>query len=285
MKKHSTPSIGVVALAAMFGSGYAHAQSAWLPQEKQFIATPSYVYQTFDEFWMGKGIKANPAWGEAIKQHTFSVSLEYGIAKDWAADLNFGYTRSEADFAGEKLDGMMDTTAGVRYRILDESTSSCPYAPTLTLRLGGILAGSYPTSTTLPHAPGDGASGWESSLLWGKAIGDTGFGLFGDLGYRDRAEGVPSDLFFSAGVYKTLFQHWTLSTAYRHVRGLSGININDDNFNGRFTLLKEIKETVEVGVGYTDKHDFHYQIFGAMVVDGRNTGEATILGASASFGF
>ncbi len=284
MKLNASNSLGLISVLTLGGASFAGAQSAWLPQEKEFIVTPSYVFQKFDEFWLGT-TKVNPPWGSAIKQHTVSVGLEYGISKNFAADLTFGYTRSVAKFAGETLDGMMDTTAGIRYRVLDENEVKCPFAPTISLRVGGILAGSYKTSTILPHSPGDGASGFETSMLFGKAIGQTGFGLFGDVGYRNRAEGVPDDAFFSFGVYKQFFQKITLSFAYRDVQALSGIDISDPAFAGRFTLTKENKKSLEAGIGFTDKHNFHYQVFGAMVIDGRNTGESTVMGTSASFTF
>ncbi|HAM71176.1 MAG TPA: hypothetical protein DCM86_05995 [Verrucomicrobiales bacterium] len=284
MKSTPSYSLGLVSLVSLGGASLASAQSAWLPQEKEFTVTPTYVFQSFNTFWMGAA-KVNPGWGEKIKQHTVSIATEYGISKDWAADLTFGYTRSIAHFAGETLDGMMDTTAGVRYRLYDEFESKCAYAPTLTLRAGGILSGSYPISSTLPHSPGDGASGFETSLLWGKAIGQTGFGLFGDGGFRRRGKGVPDDLFFSGGLYKQLWEAWTVSVGYRQVQALSGIDIGGPGWAGQFPLTKESKKSVEAGLGFTDKHRFHYQVFGAMVIDGRNTGEATILGASASFAF
>jgi hypothetical protein len=284
MKSNSSYPLGLASLVTFGGASLATAQSAWLPREKEFTVTPSYVFQTFDEFWMGTA-KVNPPWGSKIKQHTVSFATEYGITKDLAADLTFGYTRSIAKFAGETLDGMMDTTAGLRYRVVDEFASKCPYTPTLTLRAGGILSGSYPISTTLPHSPGDGASGFETSLIWGKAIGQTGFGLFGDVGYRNRAKGVPDDFFLSGGVYKQLWESWTVSFGYRQVQALSGIDIGGPGWAGQFPLTKENKKSLEVGIGFTDKHRFHYQLFGALVIDGRNTGESTILGGSASFAF
>lgn len=284
MKLNSYNTLGLVSVLTVGGASLAGAQSAWLPQPKEFSVTPTYIYQKFDEFWMGTQ-KTNPDWPSSIKQHSVSIALEYGITKKLAADLTFGYTRSEARFAGEKLDGMNDTAAGLRYQFLDEKEVNCAYAPTLTWRVGGILAGSYPISSVAPHSPGDGAAGFETSLLWGKAIGETGFGLYGDVGYRNRAEKVPDDFFFSGGVYKQLFKDWTLSFAYRQVQGLSGRDIAGPGWNNQWPELRENKKSLEAGLGYTDKGNRHYQVFGAMVIDGRNTGESTVLGSSITFNF
>lgn len=284
MKLNSYTTLGLVSIFTAGGASFVDAQSAWLPQEKEFSVTPLYIFQKFDEFWMGTK-KTNPGWDSSIKQHTVSLAVEYGITKKLAADLTFGYTRSEAKFAGETLDGMTDTTVGLRYQLLDEKDAGCAYAPTVAWRVGGILAGSYPISAVAPHSPGDGAAGFETSLLFGKAIGDTGFGLFGDVGYRNRAEGVPDDFFFSAGVYKQLFQAWTLSFGYRQVQGLSGRDIAGPGWANQWPELRENKKSLEAGIGYTDKGNRHYQLFGATVIDGRNTGESIVMGASITLTF
>ena len=119
MKLNSYTTLGLVSMLTVGGASLVEAQSAWLPQEKEFSVTPSYIFQKFDEFWMGTH-KTNPDWTSSIKQHTVSLAVEYGITKHLAADLTIGYTRSEAKFAGETLDGLADMAVGLRYQFLDE---------------------------------------------------------------------------------------------------------------------------------------------------------------------
>jgi hypothetical protein len=257
------------------------AQSAYLPTPQSFEATPMYVYQSFEDFWMGR--TRNEMLVDPVVQHTASVSLEYGLSGRFALDTTVGYTWVETTAFGgnqENDDGMADTRFGVRWLAYDESETTCKWAPTVTLRLGGIVAGTYDEG--LPWSAGDGAHGAEASILMAKAIGETGFGLYGEVGYRVRENPVPDDFFSLIGAYKT-FGSFTVNVAYRHVQSLSGTNIGDPGF--RFPELKEINQIFEAGLGYRDSGGRYYQVFGAFNVNGRNTGDKIILGASVTFPF
>ena len=122
-------------------------------------------------------------------------------------------------------------------------------------------------------------------MLLGKAICPN-FGVYGDFGYRTRANDVPDDLFGSAGVYVT-WRSITLSGGYRHVQGLSGGDIGDPGFGTTFGFpqTKEIQQSVEASLGFTDPGGRHYALFGAKSVAGRNTGDKCVIGLAASFPF
>lgn len=276
MKNYLLPAVALASGLA------AQAQSVYLPNAGEVIITPQYTYESYDRFWLGKEKFDIPR----ITQHTGLIQAEYGVCPAFALDLAVGYSTSSFHPAGpdpDDFDGLIDTLLGARWKFLDESKFECPLTPSLALRVGGIIEGSYDTSATLPHAPGDGASGFETSLLWGKQIGDTGLALFGDFGWRHRTEGVPEDLFGSAGLSYTLPARVTFNFAYRHNQGLSGDDIGDPGFT--FPHLKEVWQRLEGGIGYTDKGGRYYQLFYARTIDGRNTGEKNIFGLSASFPF
>jgi hypothetical protein len=261
--------------------GTAYGQSAWLPAEGKFQVTPSYVYQSFRNIWMGGSHETRLT--DDVIQHTASVGLEYGFAESFALDASLGYSRVDSKAFGPGVlrdDGLTDTRLGIRWRVLDERLAHSDLAPTLTLRVGGIVAGTYQAGP--PFAPGDGAHGAEFSLLAAKAFGKSGFGLYGETGYRVRSHPVPDDWFSSIGAYQTLGS-FTVHAAFQNTQGLSGVNIGDPGFT--FPATKEIVRMVEVGVGYTDAGNRLYQIFGAVSVDGRNTGDKRVIGVSASFGF
>jgi hypothetical protein len=275
--------------AVLLGTATAvFAQSAWLPAEREVKATPGFAYSTFDQFW-----KANRKLNDIpdrLDQYTGYLSLEYGILKSLAADASIGYTATSSDSFGPDGtdDGLMDTSLGLRYRLLDEAGAACPCTPTVSLRAGVVIPGTYDSNK--PFSAGDGAHAFEGSLLFGKAIGHTGFGLYGDIGYRVREHPTPDDLFGSAGV----FQHLgpvTLAAGYRHVQGLSGLNIEGAGFDpdaGRdngFPALREVNQLVEFGVTYTDKGGRSYQLSFAKSVAGRNTGDKYIVGVNATFPF
>ena len=262
----------------------AFGQSPWIPTPKQWIVTPSITYQNYNKFWMGKQ-KVSTPFADEVNQLNFLVSVEYGLMEDIALDFTSGYTWAEAEGSTlNDIDGVADTLLGVRWTFLDEFKTECPYAPTLTLRLGGIIEGSYDKS--FPHSPGDGASGGDLSLLFGKSFGDTGFGTYGNIGYRIRTDHVPDDFFSAVGFYKTFCDSITASVGYRMTQGLSGLDIAGPGFTpDRFPETKEINHNVEFGLSYLDKGGRLYSFLYARTLDGRNTSEKDVFSFAVSFYF
>lgn len=256
------------------------AQSPWLPERHQLDTTITYVYTEYDEFWRADD-RVNPDFN--IDQHTGLFSLDYGIFKDLALDLEIGYTNTIFDSPGGDPDdaGLSDTHVGLRYRLVDEFEQESPWIPTLTLRVGGIIEGTYDTG--FPFASGDGASGAEASLLAGKVFGDSGFGTRGEVGFRWRAEDVPEDVFVGAGIFQTFWERLTLSVDYYHSNALSGEDIGDPGFT--FPQLEEDYHLVQGGIGFALNRDNYISGFYGRVFDGRNTGEKNILGISYTHSF
>ena len=274
--------ISALALAAGLS---AHAQySAWLPGEQQFVLTPGATFSTFDRFWLGKDNVRNPG-DDSLDQFTTYLALEYGFTKKLAGDLTIGYTGVDTDSFGHESDwGSSDTTFGLRYRLWDEHEHEDCWMPTIAVRVGGIIAGSY--DENFPFSAGDGAGGFEGSLLFAREICPNS-GIYGDVGYRFRENDVPDDLFGSVGVYGR-YAGFTATIAYRHVQGTSGGDIGGPGFGTSygFPQVKEINQIAELGLGYTcPRTDIHAQVFYAHSLDGRNTGQKDIYGFSVSFPF
>jgi len=280
----------LITLLALRPSCIGLAQSAWLPAEQQFIATPGFSFSTFDRFWMGRTKISNPPNGKSLDQYTGFVSLEYGILDNLAADATVGYTATDTDaFGGNASDkGLADTMLGLRYRLLDEHNPSCPWAPTISLRAGAVIAGTYDSNK--PFSAGDGAHAFEGSLLLGKAFGDSGFGLYGEIGYRVRESPVPDDIFGRAGAYQQLGPV-TVAAGYRHVQSRSGLDIGGPGFDpaaGRshgFPAVKEINQLFEGGVSFTDKAGRSYYFSFIKSIDGRNTGDKMVYLLTVSLPF
>ena len=118
-----------------------------------------------------------------------------------------------------KYSGVTDSNIGVTWRIADELVN--PSMPTVSLRGGAIIAGSYATGAI--NAIGDGASGLEVSALAGKFLADW-LAVSGEVGYRVRDGNVPEDLFVnvSGGV---LLDNIGLSVNYKLVDAQSGLQI------------------------------------------------------------
>jgi hypothetical protein len=288
----SNSAILALGIAAISTTIPALAQSVWLPSAGELVLTPGYVFSTFDTFRVGHQkvtvLRDNNA---SFDQHNGFVVAEYGIAPDLAADLNIGYVRAgTGDFAGfgrTSVDGLSDTSIGLRYRLLHPEAGS--WVPNLAIRVAGIIEGSYDVAYAAPLNPGDGASGGEASLLFGSQFPSTGFGYFGDFGFRHRSEQVPQDLFGSFGIFQDLskagLRGVALSLAYRHTQGLSGGDIGGPGFGTLygFPQVRERLQLVEGGIGYTDAGGRTYQFTVGMKIDGRNTGERTVYGFSVSF--
>lgn len=273
MKRLAAVAFPLIFSAAGFG------QSVWTPAPGQFSVTAAYAHQQFPEFWVGKTkVKA----AATVPQDSVGVSMEYGISRELSADVSLGYSRvSTTAFGGSNTDsGASDTQIGVRYRVLDERFSDRRYLPSLAIRVGGIIKGSY--TAAAPFSAGDGGSGIETSVLMGKAFGQSGVGTYGDIGFRHRNNRVPQDVFGSVGVYKAI-RKASLNFGYRHINGLSGMNIGDPGFT--FPRLKEITQTVEFGGGFSDRGGRYYQVFAAKSVAGRNSGNKTVIGVAMTFSF
>ena len=273
--------LGIAAGLAIAASAAAQ-HSVWLPGEQKVVVTPSFVFQQFDEFWMGE---TKVDLGGHLRQQTALLGVDYGITDDLALDATVGWVWSEADgvFDDGDDDGLTDTTFGIRQRLVDETTFDQWWLPSIALRIGGIIEGTY--DENFPFSAGDGASGAEVSLIGGKTI-CPGFGLYGDVGYRYRDGDVPDEWFGSSG----FFVGWkfiSFSAGYRFFHGLEGNDIGDAEFGARlaagraaFPLVREISQNLEAALGFTDPGGRHYQIFYAKTIDGRNTGEKDIYGAA-----
>jgi len=274
---------------AGFATSPAYAQvTAYIPEPGEFVATASYQFQRYEDFWLGGGrFSLQTATGyETQHQHSTFITIEAGIARRVAADVTLGYTWAEfvdgppgSDDLSD--DGLTDTTVGLRYRLVDEREIT--WLPTITARVGAIIAGTY--DETFPFSAGDGANGVEASLHFGQQICPN-FGLYADVGYRWRENDVPDDIFGSAGV-NLRWGGVTLSAGYRHIESVDGPDIGAPGFGTEFGFpqVREIQQNVEASLGYVDGGGRFYQVYYSRTIEGRNTGEKDILGLSVSIPF
>lgn len=265
-----------LALWAFTASSSAWAQSASLPPPAQLLATPVVTYQAFDEIWAGPSRMALP---DSLTQRSYALVLELGVSERVALDATIGYSATNsAAFGGPQSDrGWTDSSVGLRWQLLNGREVGRPTGvPTLTARVGAIIAGTYRAS--LPFSAGDGGSGVEASLLVDeRALG--GLGLRGEYGYRWRNHGIPQDLFGSGGLYRT-FGPATVSGSYRATLGRSGPDIGDPGFE--FSRLREVNHLLDVGLGLSH-HGRAYQFFVAKSLRGQNTGDKLVVGAAVTF--
>ncbi|MDB6122546.1 MAG: hypothetical protein JWQ71_1539 [Pedosphaera sp.] len=263
-------------------------QFTWLPTPNQWIVTPWYQYTDIQDIWRGTRHE-NVSVGDkhGFDQNDGLALIEYGIKKDWAADLQLGYTslatRSFSTPPGtvRSTSGLMDVTFGLRWQVLNENDCDCGWRPTVTLRAGGIYRGTY--DHDFPLAPGNGSVGIEPSVLITKSFGWQGFGMYGNLGYRNLRSGGNDQVFGSVG-FNQAYKGFTFSAGYRHQQNTAGSDIGGvGNTIIYSSNVKEINQLADVGVGYTDRRHHHYQFYLEKSISGRNTGDKETYGIYASF--
>jgi hypothetical protein len=154
--------------------------------------------------------------------------------------------------------------------------------PTVTFRAGGIYRGKY--DPDFPFAPGNGSVGIEPSVLLNKAFGWDGLGAYGHTGFRWMRSGGNDQWFGAIGLVQEI-NRFALNLGYRHFANTSGEDIGGVGTTIAYSrFVKEVKEEVQGGVGYTTaKRGTHYQFYLSKVFDGRNTGAAVTFGLYADF--
>ncbi|MGA3267265.1 MAG: hypothetical protein ABSE16_10630 [Verrucomicrobiota bacterium] len=234
-------------------------------------------------------------YGIDVRQGYFT--FDYGIAKNWAADLNVGATtvgwRPFDNGNISETTGLMDSTFGVRYQIFNETNLPTGYSwlPTLTFRAGAVVPGSY--DRELGFAPGNHGVAIEPSLLLRKHIGWPGFGIWGDILYRwEHTSGA--DQYIGAVGFFQQIKGWELDVGYRHLQTLSGEDIflgPGPNSQGAYysqhydsnwypTDVREISDSIDAGFSYsTSKKHWRYGFHARKTFDGSNTDSPLWLGA------
>ena len=196
----------------------------------------------------------------------------------------------------ESYSGLFDSNVALTFRLVDELISD---APSVAVRVGGILAGAYDTGYV--NSLGDGGHGVETSLIIGKfgnAAGfsaEVGFRIRGSTDVNTQAVGgamasgetvdVPNDMFVNLGLFIRAGSVVTLgsttewstrcpaSTSAARVSrraGFPGSRRTHTSWRGR--LLANLTDTVNLNV------------FFGQVVAGNNSAASGIFGAGIGIG-
>jgi hypothetical protein len=233
-------------------------------------------------------------YGIDVRQGYFT--FDYGLGKNWAADVNVGATTVgwrpfDNGFIGQTT-GLMDLTFGVRYQIFNETNTPAGYSwlPTLTFRAGGIAPGGY--DEHVGFAPGNHSAAVEPSLLFRKHVGWPGFGIWGDVLYRWEHTSGADQYIVATGFFQQI-KGWELDAGYRHLQTLSGEDIylgpgpnsqgaynSTANPNWYPTDVREISDSIDAGFSYSTKKHWRYGFHARKTFDGSNTDSPFWLGAS-----
>ncbi len=261
-----------------------------LPEPGELIGGAVYEESESYHFWAGHTEQNarlrvdGESYGIDINQGY--LSFQYGVHKKWALDLSFGATtvghRVFSNGEIKSTTGLMDSSFGVRYQILNEAETDSLWIPTLTFRAGAILPGTY--NEDIAFAPGFRSAAIEPEFLFRKSFGWPGLGAYGDALYRwNRTTG--NDQYITViGLFQKV-HGWELDAGYRHLQTINGTDITFDPSDPSSLVyprdVREISDSIEAGFSYTTIHRrIRYGFHSRTVFDGSNTDRKFWVGGS-----
>ncbi len=267
-------SAGFCATAAL------HANSPSMVQPGKLLITPSYTYQSYDEFYAADKRQPMLPTGGEIERESYRVYLDYGLAEKWSLDFSVGYFRTDSRPGGPFLigsqDGVADTYWGIRYALATQAMQGVD----LALRVGATLPGDYETGQL--STPGDDAFGADVKLFAGRSFGSTR--VESSLGYGLNEGAVPETCQLGLKVIQQIAGSFWIDAGYTYFDADGGLDIGGPGFSPRrLSELGEQGEVVEVGLATSDKGGRYYRIYGSQLIDGRNIGREKTFGASVTF--
>ena len=255
-----------------------HAQnSVWLPAPGSGSVGLSYLSQEADRFYIGGSLMTLP-FG-TIKIKTTTLAAQYAIADGFAVDAKLPFAQRSSGLGSDR--GTGDARVGVTWRFVDEFEKRS--LPTVAVRAGAIIAGNY--QTFRPDSIGDGASGYEVSLLVGRYLTPS-FGVRGEVGIRDRNRGVPNQTFLSVGADLRITPSLSGSVGFSSIRNSGNLDIGGPGFTPlRFQQVAEKRNFINAGLSYsvTERISINGNI--GKVTSGRNTSKNDVYSLGVAFDF
>ena len=238
--------------------------SPWLPVPKSGDFSIAHVSQSADNYWRGTTGDDKGVLGFGpIDQTTLWFKGTYGLSDALAIDIEFGSSETDPGVSPPPAsDGRTDTTIGATWRIVDEDISEAGL-PSVAVRVAAVIAGNYDVG--LPTAIGDGAGGFDASVVAGKIFAER-IAFSGELGLRDRNDGVPGSTFLDLGAYLLLSPRLILEAGFYktwsdgnlHICGPCGAP-SPPTAPGNFPLVAEEMTRWDVGASFnlTDQLGAH----------------------------
>jgi hypothetical protein len=265
-----------------------------LPVQGQFVAGIVYAESEAYHIYVN-GQSHNVTWHAAGESYGIDINqgfltFQYGITPQWAVDLNVGATtigwRYFSSGTIEDTTGLMDTSFGVRYQLLNETNSAGAWTPTLTLRAGGVAPGTY--NASFPFAPGVHSWAVEPEALARKHFGWPGFGAFGDLLFRWNFTPDNGQYIAAVGLFQQI-KGWELDVGYRHLQTLSGEDIFFNPAQPSSLVyprdVREINDALDVGFSYTTKRRLRFGFQCRTTLGGNNSDQKFWVGGSFEIPF
>lgn len=256
--------------------------SPWLPADGRTTIGVNLTSGSTDEFFFGE---ESIDLGTDLNGTFLWFTASYGYDDVWAFDIRAGYASTNLDSNPSALDreDFADTSIGASYQFINEFEADNGL-PTISGRIGYTVGGDYETDVL--EAIGDGASGFDVSLLVGKSLTPQ-FAVFGDLTYRQRDSGVADGLkyiftlYYSSPVPRLGFQ-----VAAAGIRTDSSIDISDPGFDqSQFPETNRDSDFLIVGGDYSFTNGIGVGVSYTALLDGRNVANTDIASFSLNYSF
>ena len=275
----------VISWSALSVPALAQSNAPWLPIPGSGSLSAGYVNQSGDSAYIGdKKLPLRTITGggaERYKRDNVSLKFAYGLTDSVSVDAAVVHSKVKIG-AADNASGIADSVLGVNWRVLDEFERRS--LPTVTLRLSGILNGSYDGARLA--GLGKDANGYGLSVLIGRQFTPK-LSAWGGLGFEKRDNGVPTAKFVDLNAAYAVLPKLSLSAGYTNKKFGGNLDIGGPGFTpAAFQKVKEERETVRVGASYalTGKQSVGVSL--GQAISGRNTvKDDRIIGVNYSLGF
>jgi hypothetical protein len=263
----------------------AQSVSPWLPIPGSGTISLGYIDQSADSAYIGDkklpvaGITGGAA--SKYKRSSYGVNFNYGLSDSLSIDGTLSHGKVKVG-AADNSSGLLDTVIGLNWRVVDEYEKR--NAPTVTLRLTGILKGNYDGAKLA--ALGKDANGFGLNAIVGRQFTST-LRAWGGVGYENRSSGVPDAISFDANVGFRVIPALDLTAGYVSKKYNGKLDIGGAGFTpAAFQQVKEQRQVLKIGASYAIAGNQSIGVSLGKVVDGRNTvNDKSILGINYSYGF
>lgn len=279
--RNAIPKAGACLVLALASPALANGLSPYTPLAGGGEAEMAWTRQSADSFNPGRATAPLPV---DLKQTTVDLDASYGLTDRLAVDFRVGYAKSE--FAVDPvlapqggLDGLTDVQIGLRYKFLDE-VDGAPF--TAAFGAAAIVDGGYRTGAIT--AVGDGASGGQVLLAFGKQLGPVSY--TSNIGYRVRGSNVPDEIFGGTRISLTIADRFSVFGGLSFTDSTSGIDILSPGFTpARFPEVEEDHKLWDVGAAVSFTKSLSVNASYGQKFDGRNTARSNFFRVGLGFSF
>ena len=266
-------------------AAWAEGTSPWLPIPGQLSLSLGVSQQSAKAAYIGSTeVPINAITGGGAQKYERSsttLRVGYGLTDALALDLSVGSGRVKVG-AADNDSGTQDSLLGISWRALDEFES--PGLPTLTLRAGAIIKGSYEGQRLA--AVGNDQNGFEVSALIGRQF-TSDWSAWAELGVQNRSGAVPNANFFELGTRLRVVSGLSVSLGYASKRYGGNLDIGGPGFSpARFQEVKAERGVTKLGLAYAFAGNQAVALNLGKVSSGRNsTKDDRISGLSYTIAF